>query len=209
MLTTRLRRLAQLTPALALLALPAAGNASVMFGAQLHNQDGTVRQPANSGPHSCDESGNDNPTPPCTHVAIQYGDTGAAGNNVTAPKTGWITNISVVAGAPGKFRLKLVKVSGLNAPMGSAQAKVDTVGPWIHVQGLGSNYPIQMESFKVHVRVHKGDYLAVDTNSISIVTCESGSNEQLVFTPTLSLGNPLMSSSANDDCTMLIRAKIR
>jgi hypothetical protein len=205
----KLRALALAAPLAALLAVPATSAASVNFGAKLHNQDGTVRQPANSQPgHTCDESGNNDPTPPCTHVAVQYVDGGAVGGHITAPKTGWITSIRVIAGEPGTLRFKLVKVHNLGAGAGTGKGQVDTVGPKVQVQGLGANDPMQIESFKVHMRVHKGDYLAVDSSSISIVTCESGSNEQLLFTPVLHLGNPFASTSTADDCTMLIQATI-
>ncbi len=119
----------------------------VRFGATLHNPDGIVRQPATRPPGTPATSpGNRNPTPSCTHVAIQYVDGGPVGGHI--------------------------------------------------------------ESFKVHMHVSKGDYPAGNSASRSAVTCESGSNEQVLFTPTLGLGNPFVTSAANDDCTMLIEATV-
>jgi hypothetical protein len=58
------------------------------------------------------------------------------------------------------------------------------------------------------LHVSKGDYLTVNSASLSAVTSESGSNEQLLFTPTLGVGNPFVTSAASDDCTMLIEATV-
>jgi hypothetical protein len=187
----------------------AAAAAPVRFGAVLRNADGTVREPANSNPpHTCDESGANAPTPACTHVAVRYGDTGAVAGHVTAPRTGYITRISLISGSAGAVRVKLVRARSIDFGQGSGQAKLDTSGPTLHLRGLGFSTPAQIESFKVHVRVHRGDYLALDSASLSALTCTSGSTEQLLFSPVLQVGGGFADSSSADNCTMLVQATI-
>jgi len=187
--------------AAALMAIPATGFAAAKFGANLHTSSGTVTQPANSSPaHYCDPI----PGDPCTRVAIAFGDTGAINGNVRAPKDGVIDKIKLVAGTVGHFRLQLAKVKDLN--QGTGKAKVVEQGPKIShgssVQGLG--YKIQ--TIDVNVPVQKGEYLAMKSKRTSVLKCQSGSTEQLLFQPPLHLGDPFQPNESDDDCTMLLQA---
>ena len=205
---TRLARRIGLVLALgaaALMVAPATGMAA-KFGSDLKNNDGSVTQPANSVPaHYCDPV----PGDPCTRVAVDFGNTGAAGGNVAAPTDGVIKKIKLVAGAPGHFRLQLAKVKNLALGPGTGKAKVVEQGPRIDYGSSVNGLDYEIQKFPVHVPVHEGEYLAIKAKRTSTLKCTSGSTEQLLFQPPLALGGPFEWNDADDDCTMLLQAVIK
>jgi hypothetical protein len=204
---TAARRLALVLAlgAVALMVAPASSFAA-KFGSDLKNNDGSVTQPANSAPaHYCD------PTPghPCTRVAVAFGDTGAAGGHVTAPRDGVIKKIKLVAGTPGHFRLQLAKVKNLALGPGTGKAKVVEQGPRINYGSSVDGLDYDIQTIHVHVPVKEGEYLAIKSKRTSTLKCQSGSTEQLLFQPPLALGGPFEWNDTDDDCTMLLQAVIK
>jgi hypothetical protein len=202
---TRRIGLAVALAAVALMVAPATGSAA-KFGSDLKNNDGSVTQPANSAPaHYCDPIAGD----PCTRVAVAFGDTGAAGGNVAAPRDGVIKKIKLVAGTPGHFRLQLAKVKNLALGPGTGQAKVVKNGPKISYGSSVNGLDYVIQSYPVHVRVKEGQYLAIKSKRTSTLKCTSGSTEQLLFQPPLAPGGPFEWNDDDDDCTMLLQAVIK
>lgn len=190
--------------ATALMVVPATSLAA-KFGSDLKNNDGSVTQPANSAPaHYCDPI----PGDPCTRVAVAFGDTGAAGGNVTAPTDGVIKKIKLVAGTPGHFRLQLAKVKNLALGPGTGKAKVVEQGPKISYESSVNGLDYDIQTIPVHVPVKQGQYLAIKSTRTSTLKCTSGSTEQLLFQPPLALGDPFEWNDDDDDCTMLLQAVI-
>jgi hypothetical protein len=80
-------------------------------------------------------------------------------------------------------------------------------GPKIDYQSSvhGNDYRIQ--TFHVHERVHKGEYLAIKSKRTSLLKCQSGSTEQLLFQPVLALNGSFTSNAGHtSNCTLLLRA---
>ena len=62
----------------------------------------------------------------------------------------------------------------------------------------------------MHIKVHKGDEVAIDTNNNQAEYCSDGTPGQLTFfNPILSLGDGFRSSQGVDDCLLLVQAVIR
>ena len=190
----------------ALLALPAAGHAkSVTFGTRLDHE------PANwsSGPQSCDQNAEDtDPIQSCTRVAVDKSDAVPAG--LRAPATGTITKFRVRAGAPGTLTFRVAKLKGLNTfgNPGFAFGKNDGKGPTVHVQGIGSNEEgPTIESFPAHLKVKKGDYLAIDSSEASNLYCDGGGTKNLIFRPTLT--NTFLHSTTDEGCDLLVQAVVK
>lgn len=190
----------------AMMVAPAAGIAAqpVKFGAKLNP---TV-QPSNSLPgHPCNQ---DSLGSPCTMVQNEA--YGRPGNGHIAPRTGRIKRIRVIAGGPGSFRLQVVKVkrSTLN---GTNEAKLVRNGPKISYQGQSdANWDsddYSVESFKVNVRVKKGQQIALRGNTTSMVRCSSGGDNTLIYQPPLLKGAGFSSASDTDGCWLLMEAVIR
>jgi hypothetical protein len=201
--TSRRRRTALLPAAIAtaaLLLVPAQGMASTSFGAKLTPDV----QPSNANSaHPC--------TPlegqPCTRISMDgYGRPGLP----KAPKTGTIKKIKLIAGEPGNFRFQLAKVRP-----GSQQAKVVRNGPRIDYHGqtytADGDDPetYDVESFKVNVKVKKGEFLAIKSTSTSMLRCSSGGPNQLLFQPPLALGSPFRAADDTDGCWLLLEAVIK
>jgi hypothetical protein len=202
--TSRRHRRTALIPAAivtaALLIVPAQGMASTSFGAKLTPDI----QPSNANSaHPC--------TPverqPCTRISMDgYGRPGLP----KAPKKGTIKKIKLIAGEAGTFRFQLAKVRP-----GSQQAKVVRNGPVINYQGQaygedGSDPDAyNVETFKVNVKVKKGEFLAIKSTSTSMLRCSSGGPNQLLFQPPLALGNPFRSADDTDGCWLLLEAVIK
>lgn len=203
--TSRFARTAFATAlaATALAAIPAAGQAATKFGSNLNP---TV-QPSNSLPkHPCTHQ---DAGKPCTRVeTVSYGNPG----HERAPKSGTIRRIRVIAGGPGSFRLQIAKVKVSTIGM-SNTAKVLRNGPVIHYQGQSqqnwnsSHYNV--ESFKVNVPVHKGEYLAMRSKYTSALRCSSGGDNQLIYQPSLLAGGGFQNASSTDGCWMLLQAVIK
>lgn len=195
---TRIHKIIVLA-AIALVALPAQGMAATKFGAKLTPDV----QPSNaSEPHSCipDE---DVPSTTCTRVLMDaYG----RPDQPMAPKSGKIKRLRLIAGAPGSFRLQIVKANPMNE-----QAKLVRNGPQINYLGQADpdaeTYTV--ESFKVNVAVKKGEYLAIKSKSTSTLRCSSGGPNQLIFLPPLAMGNPFAPATDTDGCWLLLEAVVR
>ncbi|MFN8160273.1 MAG: hypothetical protein U0R52_04405 [Solirubrobacterales bacterium] len=189
--------------ATALAAVPAAGQAATKFGSDLN----PTMQPSNSLPaHPCthQDAGKS-----CTRIeTVSYGNPG----HERAPKTGTIRKIRVIAGGPGSFRLQIAKVKvdsiGLNNT-----AKVLRNGPVIHYQGqTQQNWDsdvYRVESFRVNVPVHKGEYLAMRSRYTSALRCSSGGDNQLIYQPSLLAGGGFQNASSTDGCWMLLQAVVK
>ena len=188
----------------ALMLVPAASLAqTTKFGSNLN------REPANSLPaHTCDTSGQNNPTPTCTRVGVQYMDGGAVNGHITAPISGWITKIKLIAGGPGSLRVRVVRLHNLDLGQHTADGQARARSQKLYYQGHGFDPTNKVESFNVHLRVHKGDYLGIDSSSTSAVACTQGSTTQLIFSPKLVNWAPFTPASDYDDCTLLVQAKI-
>jgi hypothetical protein len=209
MTRTARTRTARLVTALAslalLLALPAVGHAKTYtFGIRLDHE------PSNSAPgHNCREDGSDDPTPACTRVAIDMGD--AVSGGLTAPRNGTIVKFRVRAGAPGDltFRLAQLKQLGFDPSLGdfAGFGKGAGTGPAVHVAGRGFDETNPVEEFPAHVKVHKGDYLAIDSTATSVLYCTGGGNNQLIFSPTL--GRSFSLSTQAEGCDLLVQAVMK
>ena len=199
--TFRFRRLAAglAAAATAVAMVPAAASATTWFGSSLNHD------PANAGA-SCvaDDSV---PAPPCTHVGSFY--PGTSGR-VKAPFDGTVTTFKVRAQGPTTLNFHLVKVRNLSADEQSGQAKVDATSRTIQVQGPSSTdmdngvYPV--ETFHVHLKVHRGDEVAVDTNNNTAEYCSNGTPGQLTFNPPLQAGAGFRACTGVDDCLLLVQA---
>ncbi len=191
--------------ALVLLCLPAIGQAKTYtFGIRLDHE------PSNSAPaHNCKEDGSDDPTPACTRVAIDMGD--AVPGGLTAPANGTIVKFRVRAGAPGAvtFRLAQMKNLGFDPSLGSYAGfgRGAGMGPSVLVQGNGFDGTNPVEEFPAHVKVHKGDYLGIDSTATSVLYCTGGGNNQMIFSP--ALGGSFSSSTHTEGCDLLVQAVMK
>jgi hypothetical protein len=178
--------------------IPAGASAATSnFGSSLNHD------PANAG-SSCDQNNLDN-SPFCTHVGSFY--PGFSGH-AQAKSNGTITKIKLRAQGPMNFRFKLMQVRHLSASHKSGQAKVVAVSRKLHAVGAqNSNGDSQIETFNVHIKVHKGDYVGIDTNNNTAEYCSDGTPGQLTFfNPDLSLGDGFAQSQGVDDCLLLVQA---
>lgn len=191
--------------ALVLLCMPAIGQAkSYTFGIRLDHE------PSNSAPgHNCKEDGSDDPTPACTRVAIDQGD--AVPGGLTAPRNGTIVKLRVRAGAPGALTFRLAKLRnlGFDPSLGdyAGFGKGAGVGPTVQVAGRGFDETNPVEEFPAHLKVHKGDYLGIDSTSTSVLYCTGGGSNQLIFTPTL--GGSFSTSTQTEGCDLLVQAVMK
>ena len=155
-------------------------------------------QPSNaSQPHACYM--NDK----CTWVLDDaYGNPGGE----KAPKSGTLKRIKLIAGAPGSFKLQLVKVKDPER-----SATVVTNGPKIRYEGQddpnADRYDV--ESFKVDVPVHKGEQLAIATRKTSTLRCSSGGPNTLMYNPVLQVGNAAQGFFHADGCWLLIEGIVK
>ncbi len=202
----RLVRLISAVAALAaLLLVPAASHAKTYtFGTRLDHE------PSNSAPgHNCREDGSDDPTPPCTRVAIDEG--AAVPGGLTAPRNGTIVKFRVRAGAPGQITFRLVRLRnlGYDATLGdfAGFGRGAGVGPTVYPQGRGFYDYKPVEEFPAHLRVRKGDYLAIDSTSTSVLYCSGGGNNQLIFSPALTPSFAI--STQSEGCDLLVQAVMK
>ena len=189
---------------IALLSFAAAAQALTKFGSDLRNKDGSVTQP--TGNRNCQQDANPlDASKPCDRVAVQFLDTGSPGGNIKAPKDGVIKRLNLVALNKGSFRFELAKVKNFHGDNG--KAKIVHRGDRIKYESSvhGNDYDIQ--TFHVHEKVHKGEYLAIKSRKTSMLKCQSGSTEQLLFQPVLPVGGPFTSNQGHrSNCTLLLRA---
>jgi hypothetical protein len=193
-----MRRAALLLAALAL-APPAAAARDVRFGSSLAEEP-TGFDP----PETCDTSPSDfaRDDGPCTRVAVGFGAGGAVAGRVTAPADGVIRRVTLRAGAPGTLRVKLVRLKDVSLADGTGSGQAASSGALVHVRGK------VVESFRVRLVVHKGDYLAAEGGSFTVLRCAGDAVQQLLFNPTLALGADFAPAHEHDTCTLLLQATI-
>lgn len=188
----------------ALLVVPASGQAKTKFGADLKNNDGSVTQPTSE--RNCQQDANAlDSTQKCDRIAVNYQDTGAIDNHITAPKDGTIDKIKLVALHAGSFKLELGRAKNLNGSDGDG--KIVAHGPNIDYQSSISGQDYTIQTFDVNLDVSKGDDLAIKSKQTSLLKCQSGSTEQLLFQPILPVGGPFESNLGHrSNCTLLLQA---
>jgi hypothetical protein len=172
------------------------------FGAKLTNQS----QPSNAeNGQSCDEQGGIPHGATCTWVAISAFENGS---HFTAPKTGTIKHVRLVSCVRGKFRLELAK-----AIPSASKARIVVKGPVITYKGQspcggvnGDRYPVQ--SFRVNLRIAKGEYIAIVARSTGTLSC-SGGDGFLLYAPPLPVGGPLKKSHSGASCDLLVQLSYR
>ena len=103
----------------------------------------------------------------------------------------------------------------------SAQGRIDSMergGPFIRykadprqVDGDGDTFcggeggdDYIVQTFKVDVRVKKGEYIAIKTKKAGTLNCSGGSGT-LLHAPPLPVGGPFKKATDTESCTMLIR----
>lgn len=189
---------AMVAPASSLAAAP------VQFGAKLSS----MTDPANSTPaRPCDEMA---PGRACTMIENQARE--RPDSLITAPKSGTIKQVRLVAGGPGSFQLQIAQVKR-STLFGTNEAKVVRNGPVIHYTGqTEANFEegvFKVESFKVSVPVRKGQYLAIKAKSTSALYCAGGGNDILTYQPSLMAGGSFRPATSTDGCDLLLGATIR
>ena len=176
----------------------ATATAPTFFGAKLT----THSQPSNAEDgQSCDENGGIPHGATCTWVAISAFENGS---NFTAPTTGTIKHVKLVSCVAGKFQLQLAK-----ALPRQNKAQILVNGPEITYKGQspcggadGDTYVVQ--SFKVSLKVTKGNYIAIKTKSTGTLSC-SGGDGFLLFAPALPVGGTLKKKNAGASCDLLVQ----
>ncbi len=202
-ITRRFRLTAAIATAIGAAAIiPAGAMASTSwFGSSLDHS------PANAGT-PCNQIF-DAPAPNCTHVGSFYpGFSGRAKANAN----GTIVKIKVLAQGPMTMRFQLVRVRNLSSNEQQGQAKVIANGPKLNVNGPSQtqldNGVTPVETFPAHIRVHKGDELAITTNNNQAEYCSDGTPGQLTFfNPTLAM--TFRNNTGVDDCLLLVQAVIK
>jgi hypothetical protein len=195
-----------LIPALAAAAMaiaPAAANAST-FGSSLNHD------PANAGSTCADNGVGSNPLAMCTHVASDY--PGFSGH-AKARTNGTITQLRLTPEGPMTFTAEVVNVRNVSPDFQSGQAQATQRSRQITVPGPTQDeldngvYPTQ--TVNVHMKVRKGQELAINTASNTAEYCADGTPGQLLFQPVLAPNHPFQTSAGVDDCLMLIQAVVR
>lgn len=202
--TTRRRLITTVAALAAVAAVPTAASAATTswFGSSLNHS------PANAG-NSCEENGVLGPAL-CTRVGSYYpGYSGRA----RAPFNGTVTAFKVMAQGPMTATFKIVSIRNLSPDHKSAQVKTVRVGPTVRVNGPTAAQLEEgispIETFKVKIKVKKGEALALDTTSNTAEYCSDGTPGQLLFSPKLKLGQGFRASDGVGGCLMLVQAIIR
>lgn len=172
------------------------------FGAKLTTQS----QPSNAeNGQSCDENGGIPHGSTCTWVAITAFENGS---HFTAPRTGTVRHVKLVSCVKGKFRLQLA-----HAIPSARKARIVANGPEITYAGQspcggasGDHFIVQ--SFRVSLRVAKGDYIAIKARSTGTLSC-SGGDGFLLYAPPLAVGGPLKKSHSGASCDLLVQLSYR
>jgi len=195
-------RLALAVLVVALALTPGAASArTVTFGSTLNKAPTDFDPPA-----TCDSTGANMDIGPCTRVSLGFAATGAVRGAIRAPVSGTITRMRLRAGTPGAVRVTLARLQNLDRDGGLGEARVVSRGTLLRAQGPEARKPI--ESFRTRLKVTRGDYLAVEGSSTSMLRCEGGDSEQLIFQPPLAPFGDWQRSEGFDDCTMLLQATI-
>lgn len=165
--------------------------ATVKFGAKL----AAGIDPSNS-PVTCDhELDGGSGTYACTWIMLSaYG-----GGTLTAPKTGTINKIKLIAWTTGSFKVVFAKKSG-------SQFKVVTVGPKVsYHDGCGVDCTVQTYNI-TPTTVHQGEYLGIQTFKGGPMRCNSGSPNIALFTPVLPAGGGYQTPDGYSGCQMMVTA---
>lgn len=196
-------RLITIATMVAVGAIPTVATATTSwFGSSLNHD------PANAG-NTCADNGVTGPAL-CTHIGSYFpGNSGKA----RAPFNGTITAFKIRAQGPMTATFKIVALRNLAADHETGEAKTVAVGPTVKVMGPTQdqleNGISPIETFKVKLKVKKGQAIAIDTTTNTAEYCADGTPGQLLFSPRLKLGQPFRTSDGVDGCLMLIQAVIR
>ena len=172
------------------------------FGAKLTSQS----QPSNAeSGQRCDENSGIPHGSTCTWVAISAFENGS---HFKAPRTGTVRHVRLVSCVRGKFRLQLAK-----ADPSTHKAKIVANGPLITYHGQspcgginGDHFVVQ--SFRVKLRVAKGDFIAIKAASTGTLSC-SGGDGFLLYAPPLRVGGSLRKSHSGASCDLLVQLSYR
>ena len=176
----------------------------VVFGSSLSQPPTETAAPA-----TCDTTGSSRDIGKCTRVALGFPATGRAKGGARAPVGGVIRRIRIRSAVAGTIRVTLARVRKLDRDAARGQGRAVSKGALLRVRGRGLKSHGAVESFRVHLRVHRGDYLALRGASFGMLRCQGGDVEQLVFIPPLRAGKGFRTSSGFDSCTALVQAVIR
>jgi hypothetical protein len=155
------------------------------FGAALTQ----TMEPSNSNPaHTCAAATQ------CTWVMNQ-----ALGNASTAPTTGTVHKVRLIAGSAGHIKIFVARENAL------LQAKVVFKGPKLTFVGNGFSAGNHIESFNVSIPVTAGDHIAFRAASTSVLRCDQGSPHTLQFQPPLTVGGPFTDRLDDTGCWMLVQ----
>ncbi len=170
--------------------LSVSASTPVRFGAKLTHST----QP--TGKERCDRYSGVRHNATCTWVAVQAFENGG---HQQAPMNGTIGKVRLISCQGGSFVVQVAR-----AKPGQHKAKVVRNGPKLtYVKDAqsggcgginGDNYRIQ--SFRVNLRVSKGDYIAVKAPAIGFLH-NSSSGDALVFDPPLNPGGSFTTSDSS------------
>jgi hypothetical protein len=180
----------------------AAATTPTFFGAKLT----TESQPSNAeNGQSCDENAGIHHGSTCTWVAISAFENGS---HFKAPRTGTVKHVKLVSCKAGKFRLQLAR-----ANPSTRKARIVKNGPEITYKGQhpcggadGDRFVVQ--SFKVKLKVTKGDYIAIKARSAGTLHC-SGGDGLLLYAPPLPVGGQLKKSHSDASCDLMVQLSYR
>lgn len=189
----------------------AAGFALVPGTALASNTWFASRLNHNPGPagSTCSQDGVGKPGDVCTHVGSDYpGTSGRA----SSPVSGTIIALKVDPYGPMTFTAEVVTVRNLNSQFTKGQAQATAHSRQISLAGptptekANEDFPIN--TILVHLKVNKGQEIAINTTSNSAETCSDSTPGQLLFDPPLSVGGGFSNSAGTDDCLMLVQAVV-
>jgi hypothetical protein len=219
-ITQILARRSRLIPALAATLTAVAIIPGTAAAATSHFGSSLDHTPANAGSSCADDgvgpqpSGNgQNPIAPtelCTHVGSYY--PGFSGH-ANSPATGTITQLKLMPQGPMTFTAQVVTVRHLSSNEQTGQAKATASSRQITLAGPtqdqmdNSDYPV--DTVNVKLKVQKGQEIAITTASNTAEYCSDGTPGQLLFDPTLTVGQPFASNAGVDDCLMLVQAVVK
>jgi hypothetical protein len=164
--------------------------ATVKFGAKL----AAGVEPSNS-PVTCDhELNGGSGTYACTWIMLSAYN----GGTLTAPKTGTINKIKLIAWTSGSFKPVFAKKS-------ASQFKVITVGPKVYYHD-GCNPGCVVQTYNITpTTVHLGEYLGIQTGKGGPMRCNSGSPNIALFTPVLPAGGGYQTPDGYSGCQMMVQ----
>jgi hypothetical protein len=194
----------------------ASARAATKFGSDLKNRHGTVIRPATTDPSPCQTDDYYNTfdlSKPCDRVAVRFLAT-QPGQHRSAPKTGRIKALRLVARFPGSLKFELAKVKGFHTGCGGrrCEGKVRIIhrGPKIHYGSSVDGGGYRIQTFPVHLHVRKGEYLGIKANRESLYSCKKRvvayDVQQLLFQPVLPVGGPFEPRDSWNGCTLLLQA---